>query len=361
MRPRHRRLHRLPDRGLGADPRRACRRRAGRRLLGPAAAAATRASPHGGSCAEIAHDDATDDIGLEVADHVATITIDRPAKLNAVTPAMTDALSTACRRGERRPTTSARRADRRGRALVLRRLRHRRARQLRDAVGVPRPPRLLRRGARAAQAGRSARSTATPSAAGSRLALSAATSASPPTTRRFAAPEIKLGWIGGGGMTYLLAHSIGASNAAQMILTGDPIDARAALRWGLVSEVVAGARTCSPARASSPRPSPAGRRSRRETAKANLRAAYEMGREDGDPLRARPADHLLRDRGRRRGPRGLQGAAPGRVPRGVAERPDPPRSRSRPSAGATLRENLRLRVVARALRAIAVSSCVNSG
>ena len=61
-----------------------------------------------------------------------------------------------------------------------------------------------------------------------RLAAEAAT---------FTAPEIKLGWIGGGGMSALLAHSIGASNAALMLLTGDPVDAATALRWGLVTEV----------------------------------------------------------------------------------------------------------------------------
>jgi enoyl-CoA hydratase/carnithine racemase len=43
--------------------------------------------------------------------------------------------------------------------------------------------------------------------------------------RPFAAPEIKLGWIGGGGMAAGLVHSVGASNAAMMILTGDMIDA----------------------------------------------------------------------------------------------------------------------------------------
>lgn len=56
-------------------------------------------------------------------------------------------------------------------------------------------------------------------------------------TARMAAPEIKLGWIGGGGMTALLAHSIGPSNAAMMVMTGDPVDAQKALAWGLVSEI----------------------------------------------------------------------------------------------------------------------------
>ncbi|NEY91833.1 enoyl-CoA hydratase/isomerase family protein [Tabrizicola oligotrophica] len=57
----------------------------------------------------------------------------------------------------------------------------------------------------------------------------------------FAAPEIKLGWIGGGGMVVHLTHSIGPSNAAKMVLTGDPIDAATACSWGLVSDVCPGA------------------------------------------------------------------------------------------------------------------------
>ena len=96
---------------------------------------------------------------------------------------------------------------------------------------------------------------------------------------RFAAPEIKLGWIGGGGMATSLAHSIGTSNAALMIMTGDPIDAEQALRWGLVSDVVPPADLLVRARAlaatiASRAPIAA------ETAKLNLRAAWEMSIED---------------------------------------------------------------------------------
>ncbi len=58
-------------------------------------------------------------------------------------------------------------------------------------------------------------------------------------TARIGAPEIKLGWIGGGGMAMHLSRSAGTSNAALMLLTGDPVDAGTALRWGLVSEVCA--------------------------------------------------------------------------------------------------------------------------
>ncbi|MBC2887125.1 enoyl-CoA hydratase/isomerase family protein [Ochrobactrum sp. CM-21-5] len=92
---------------------------------------------------------------------------------------------------------------------------------------------------------------------------------------QFAAPEIKLGWIGGGGMAAHLAHSVGASNAALMIMTGDPIAADKAERWGLVSEVVSQADLLKRAREianviASRAPIAA------ETAKLNLRAAVSM-------------------------------------------------------------------------------------
>lgn len=95
---------------------------------------------------------------------------------------------------------------------------------------------------------------------------------------QFAAPEIKLGWIGGGGMAMHLANSIGLSNAALMILTGNPIDAEKALSWGLVSEVVPQEHLQQRAREisetiASRAPIAA------ETAKLNLKAAHGMSPE----------------------------------------------------------------------------------
>lgn len=94
-------------------------------------------------------------------------------------------------------------------------------------------------------------------------------------TAKLAAPEIKLGWIGGGGMTALLAHSIGPSNAAMMVMTGDPIDAAQALSWGLVSEVTTAEALLPRAKAiaatiATRAPIAA------ETARLNLQAAFNM-------------------------------------------------------------------------------------
>lgn len=91
----------------------------------------------------------------------------------------------------------------------------------------------------------------------------------------FAAPEIKLGWIGGGGMAVNLAHAVGPSNAALMVMTGDPIDASTAEKWGLVSRVVPQpelmAEAMKIAQAIAARAPIAA-----ETAKLNLRAAWEL-------------------------------------------------------------------------------------
>jgi len=91
----------------------------------------------------------------------------------------------------------------------------------------------------------------------------------------FAAPEVKLGWIGGGGMAVNLAHAVGPSNAALMLITGDPIDAETAERWGLVSRVVPQAELIAEAKklaATIAQRAPIAA----ETAKLNLRAAWEM-------------------------------------------------------------------------------------
>lgn len=51
-------------------------------------------------------------------------------------------------------------------------------------------------------------------------------------------PEVKIGTVPGWGGTQRLSTSIGAARAKQLVFTGGRIDAATAERWGLVNEVV---------------------------------------------------------------------------------------------------------------------------
>jgi enoyl-CoA hydratase/carnithine racemase len=216
-------------------------------------------------------------VTLAVAEHVATVTLDRPAKLNAMTPAMIAALQSHAQRIN---------ADREIRVVVLRAAGERAFCAGSDVGGLddyPDPVALRDRpdycdAVRGILKPVICAINGLAFGGGLEMALSADIRLCSPNAR-FAAPEIKLGWIGGGGMTYLLAHSVGPSNAATMILTGDPVDAETALRWGLVTEIVPlaelHARADALARTIASRAPVAAR-----MAKDNLRAAYQMGREE---------------------------------------------------------------------------------
>ncbi|WP_219506138.1 crotonase/enoyl-CoA hydratase family protein [Nonomuraea ceibae] len=57
-------------------------------------------------------------------------------------------------------------------------------------------------------------------------------------TAFFSAGFVTLGLIPGDGGAWLLPRAVGAARAAEMMLTGDRIDAVTALEWGLVSRIV---------------------------------------------------------------------------------------------------------------------------
>ncbi|MGW8949500.1 enoyl-CoA hydratase/isomerase family protein [Streptomyces sp. NPDC055709] len=212
-------------------------------------------------------------VRCEKKDAVAVVTLDRPAKLNAITPAMS---------GELRRVLAEAGEDDAVRVVVLTGAGDRSfcvGSDIRE-LDVYDTPWAFRNRVDYGDAVRAARTPVIAAVGGYafggglelalacdiRLAAASAT---------FAAPEIKLGWIGGSGMAAQLAHSIGASNAALMLLTGDPVDADQALTWGLVSRVVPDGQLMDTAvelagRIASRAPIAA------QTAKANLRAAHSM-------------------------------------------------------------------------------------
>ena len=217
------------------------------------------------------------EIAFSLADHVATISIDRPQKLNAMTPAMIATLQAHAKTcNENRDVW----------AVVLRATGEKAFCAGSDIGGLDDyvDPVALRDRPDYCDAIRGVNKPVVCAingyafGGGLEMALSADIRIASPNAS-FAAPEIKLGWIGGGGMTYLLAHSIGPSNAAMMVMTGDLVGAEKALAWGLISEIVPLAdlhgRADAIARTIASRAPVAAR-----TAKDNLRAAYAMTRED---------------------------------------------------------------------------------
>lgn len=218
----------------------------------------------------------TEDISFDIDGHVATITLNRPQKLNAVTPEMSKAIIEAVERCNTDDTIrcvivtgAGPKAFSAGSDI----------REL-DSYDTPwnfrnRPDycdairRLLKPSIAAVNGYAFGGGLETALSCDIRLASSNA---------QFGSPEIKLGWIGGGGIATFLSHSVGPSNAALMIMTGDPITAEKALAWGLVSEVVEQATLLDRAREvaktiSSRAPIAA------EHAKLNIKAAYSMPQE----------------------------------------------------------------------------------
>lgn len=214
----------------------------------------------------------TDEVLLDVAGPVATLTFNRPAKLNAVTPEMSAAIVRALAWCDGTDDVRAVVVTGTGRAFSagsdIRELDRyatpwdfRNRTDYCDAIRAARTPTIAAVNGYALGGGLE-------TALSCDIRIAAATAS-------FAAPEIKLGWIGGGGMTSFLARAVGPSNAALMIMTGDRIDAARARDWHLVSEVTAPADLLPRAREiaatiASRAPIAA------ETAKINLRAAYSM-------------------------------------------------------------------------------------
>jgi enoyl-CoA hydratase len=97
---------------------------------------------------------------------------------------------------------------------------------------------------------------------------------------RFGQPEINLALIPGFGGTQRLPHRIGHNKARELIMTGEMFDAKTALEWGLVNQVVAPADLLETAKKLAEKLASKSAIALRQ-AKAALRAAFTMEEDAG--------------------------------------------------------------------------------
>lgn len=174
---------------------------------------------------------------LEIGDDgVAEITLDRPAKHNAVTPPMAAAIAGHARAVD---------GDARVRAVLLRGAGDRAfcagsdlnalaeypdAWSFRNRVEYAAAIRDIRKPVVAALKGWAL-------GGGFEMALAADIRIAARSTR-VGCPEVKRGWVGGGGASQMLPRLVGYGRAMLLLLTGDPIGAEEAERLGLVERIV---------------------------------------------------------------------------------------------------------------------------
>lgn len=189
-------------------------------------------------------------IRFEIDEHIATLTLDRPDKLNALDPAMLEAIVDHLRELDR--STDAR-------VLIVTGAGDRSFCVGAD-IGVwseLEPLDMWRRWVREGSAifDRLARLRIPTIAAisgyafggGLELALACDLRIAADTAQ-LSAPEVKIGTVPGWGGTYRLAELVGPARAKELIFTGKRIPAETADRWGLINEVTPVAELMSRAR-----------------------------------------------------------------------------------------------------------------
>jgi enoyl-CoA hydratase/carnithine racemase len=175
-------------------------------------------------------------VTLEVAEGLGVLTLDRPAKHNAITIAMAAQLDEHAR---------AINADDAVRAVLLRGAGDRAfcagmdlraieafptAWDFRHRPDYPGAIRAIRKPVVAAVKGWAL-------GGGFEMALAADVRIAGESSR-IGFPEVTRGWVGGGGASQLLPRIVGLGQAMRLLLTGDPVDAAEALRLRLVEQVV---------------------------------------------------------------------------------------------------------------------------
>jgi enoyl-CoA hydratase len=177
----------------------------------------------------------TGNVTLHIADGIAAVTLDRPQKLNAITPGMAAELVRLCRDLDRDDAVRVvllsghgvkgfcAGSDLEGLAGFEN------AWNYRNRVEYSAAVRALRKPVVVALFGWVL-------GGGAELALSADLRIADETAR-FGFPEVKNGWVPGGGGTQFLPRLVGYGQAMRLLLLGEPIPAAEALKLGLVEEV----------------------------------------------------------------------------------------------------------------------------
>jgi enoyl-CoA hydratase len=175
-------------------------------------------------------------VTLAIEDGIGRILLDRPDKMNAITPEMTLQLQEACRAVD---------ADREVRAVTIAGAGDRAfsagsdlntlldladVMAFRDRVEYAALVRDIRKPVIAALKGWVL-------GGGMEIALAADIRICG-RGARIGGPEVTRGWLGGGGASQMLPRLVGMGQTMRLLLTGDPVDAETALRLGLVEEVV---------------------------------------------------------------------------------------------------------------------------
>lgn len=173
---------------------------------------------------------------LAVADGIGQILLDRPDKMNAITPAMTEELQRICKevddnRDVRVATImgAGEKAFSAGSDLnILADLTDVMA--FRDRIEYAAVVRNIRKPVIAGLKGWVL-------GGGMEMAIAADIRVAG-RSAKIGGPEVTRGWIGGGGASQMLPRLVGVGQAMKMLLTGESVDAETALRIGLVEEVV---------------------------------------------------------------------------------------------------------------------------
>lgn len=174
----------------------------------------------------------TEEVMLTIDGFVAEIILNRPNKLNAITPEMAAKIEELCRDVDR---------DERVRAVLLRGMGERAFSAGSDLGSLAEYPSAwtFRNRVEYATAIRNLRKPVVAVlkgwvlGGGAEMSLSADIRVAA-RSARLGFPEVKRGWVGGGGASQMLPRLVGYGQAMRLLLLGEPIEAEEAFRLGLV-------------------------------------------------------------------------------------------------------------------------------